>query len=316
MNRQNCYQLGFALSGGTLRSAAHIGVIEVLHANGIQADIVSGTSGGSVIAAAYASGLNPSLMSQLASTFPGVRLVDWSMPFKQVFKLLFTLPLYYLHVIKNPKYLLPLGLIKGVKLEKYFEKILHISPTRTPLPLIIVSTDLLQNQTVIFHSNLASDTRTAVAPLVALQELGEWIEIGKDIDESHLPEIIRASCALPGVMEPVEILNRILVDGGIRDYLPVNLLYALGAKKVIGVDLHKTEVDRPIQTFFDVITRSLDILLDQVTMYRMESYKPFILTPKIKDVSWTSFDRILACVDAGREETLKRLPEIKDYIKA
>jgi NTE family protein len=316
MHGESSFSLGFALSGGTLRAAAHIGVLEVLQASGITADIIAGTSGGGLIAAIYAAGYQPSWMAQLAATFPGAKLVDWSVPFKQVLKWIVTLPLYYLHVIKNPKHLIPIGLIKGDKLEQYVQNILSVTPTQSPIPMLLVTTDLIQNQTVIYYSKLNLPKQIPAKPFRSFQELGDWVGIGTEIEERFLPILIRASCAIPGVLEPVRIGNRTLVDGGIRDYLPVNLLYALGVKKVIAVDLHKTEIDAPIETFLDVVNRSLDILLDQVTLYRMESCKPFVLTPKIDHVKWTSFDRILACVDAGREEALKKLPEIKDYLNA
>lgn len=57
--------LGLALSGGAAHSAASAGVIEVLDAAGISADVVVGTSGGSVIGAGYAAGLSPAEISQL-----------------------------------------------------------------------------------------------------------------------------------------------------------------------------------------------------------------------------------------------------------
>jgi NTE family protein len=50
-------KIGLALSGGAARGLAHIGVIKALVANNIPIDMISGTSAGSIIGAAFASGL-------------------------------------------------------------------------------------------------------------------------------------------------------------------------------------------------------------------------------------------------------------------
>lgn len=49
-------RIGLALSGGAARAAAHIGVLEVLETGGVGIGALSGTSGGALIAALYASG--------------------------------------------------------------------------------------------------------------------------------------------------------------------------------------------------------------------------------------------------------------------
>lgn len=59
-------RIGLALGGGAAKGFAHIGVIKMLEANGIKADVVSGTSAGSVVGALYASGMDPFRMQERA----------------------------------------------------------------------------------------------------------------------------------------------------------------------------------------------------------------------------------------------------------
>ncbi|MHC9083753.1 patatin-like phospholipase family protein [Luteimonas sp. RIT-PG2_3] len=59
-------RIGLALGGGAAKGFAHIGVIKMLEANGIDARIVSGTSAGSVVGALYASGMDPFKMQERA----------------------------------------------------------------------------------------------------------------------------------------------------------------------------------------------------------------------------------------------------------
>ncbi|MFQ6674216.1 MAG: patatin-like phospholipase family protein, partial [Fidelibacterota bacterium] len=52
-------KVGLALAGGGARGAAHIGVLEVLHENGIPFHTIAGSSAGAVIGAMYAATLDP-----------------------------------------------------------------------------------------------------------------------------------------------------------------------------------------------------------------------------------------------------------------
>lgn len=51
-------KIGLALSGGGSRCVAHLGVLEVLHEEGIQIGMIAGTSGGSFIGCLYAAGVD------------------------------------------------------------------------------------------------------------------------------------------------------------------------------------------------------------------------------------------------------------------
>ncbi|KMM74255.1 Patatin [Xanthomonas sp. NCPPB 1128] len=59
-------RIGIALGGGAAKGFAHIGVIKMLQANGLEPTVVSGTSAGSVVGALYASGMDAFQMQQAA----------------------------------------------------------------------------------------------------------------------------------------------------------------------------------------------------------------------------------------------------------
>ncbi len=60
-------RVGLALGGGMARGMAHIGVLRVLERNGIPIDLIAGTSVGSLIGGAYASGLSPDQINDFAT---------------------------------------------------------------------------------------------------------------------------------------------------------------------------------------------------------------------------------------------------------
>jgi len=67
-------KIGLALSGGSVRGIAHIGVIKVLAEAGIQPTIIAGTSVGSLVGAAIAAGLKwPDILKMAREVFwPGL----------------------------------------------------------------------------------------------------------------------------------------------------------------------------------------------------------------------------------------------------
>src|SRR5215469_8162631 len=68
-------RIGLALGGGFARGLAHIGVLKVLEEENVPIDLIAGTSVGSVIGAAYASGMSAREMEEIAAL---VRFKDFS----------------------------------------------------------------------------------------------------------------------------------------------------------------------------------------------------------------------------------------------
>lgn len=68
LERQKRPRVGLALGGGMARGTSHIGVLRVLERHGIPIDLIAGTSVGSLIGGAYAAGLSPDQIHELAKT--------------------------------------------------------------------------------------------------------------------------------------------------------------------------------------------------------------------------------------------------------
>lgn len=66
--------------------------------------------------------------------------------------------------------------------------------------------------------------------------------------EGDIAIAVRASMALPGVFTPVQIDGEWLVDGGLVNPVPVSLCHAMGADRVIAVNLSGGLVGRRIQS--------------------------------------------------------------------
>lgn len=125
---QRAPRLGLALGGGAARGFAHVGVIQVLEANGIHPDVIAGTSAGSLVAALYASGKDAAELERAALSMDEATLTDWILP------------------------LVSRGLMRGEALARYVRQAVGGKLIeQMKLPLGILATDLGSGQGVLFR---------------------------------------------------------------------------------------------------------------------------------------------------------------------
>lgn len=145
-------RIALALGGGAARGFAHIGVIKALEARGLKADLICGTSAGSVVGALYASGMSGLQINKLALTMDQASISDWAMPFRTR------------------------GFLQGVALQNYINTTLHNRPIEKMVrPLGIVATDLRSGQPILFQRG---DTGTAVRASCSVPSIFEPVKIG------------------------------------------------------------------------------------------------------------------------------------------
>lgn len=83
--------------------------------------------------------------------------------------------------------------------------------------------------------------------------------------KGDLIKAIISSCCVPGIYIPIVQEEKILVDGGLTENVPISLLKTLGAKKTIALDLNgQSTYSRP-KNVMDVMTNSFDIAIDHTT---------------------------------------------------
>lgn len=77
--KRNEYNIGIALSGGSARGYAHVGILKALSENGIEPEIISGTSMGAIVGVLYAAGYTPREIQEILilETFSKVTGFSW-----------------------------------------------------------------------------------------------------------------------------------------------------------------------------------------------------------------------------------------------
>ena len=284
-------KLGYALSGGGAKGLAHIGVLEVLEANGILPDYITGTSMGSIVGSLYAMGYSPKEMVELANG------IEWDYYFTDSYPRTY-LPIeersgldrYLLSfaIRDNGQLVLPKGLIGGKKILNLLGNI--SAPVHTIkdfshfyIPFRCVATDLETGQAHVFK-------------------------------EGSLRHAIRASMSIPSAFEPLEYDGRLLIDGMVARNLPVKDAFDMGSDIVIGVD-----VGSPLYKKEEL--NSVLKVLEQTSSYGMvkstreqRQLASILIDPNLDGYSALSYDGTDSLIQRGRQAALQALPMIKSRL--
>jgi len=133
-------------------------------------------------------------------------------------------------------------------------------------------------------------------------------KVFKDRGEVVTP--IRASCAFPGIFQPVRWENRFLTDGAISMEVPAPMVRDLGAQRIISVAIpHDTSETEP-SNMLDVVGRSLQIL-QMRTSDTWRNASDLVIVPEIGGLRWHDFHSSARFVEAGAEAARKALPHIR-----
>lgn len=288
-------RIGLALAGGGALGFAHVGVLKVLEENRIPVEIVTGTSMGSIVGAAYASGISVAEMTEVLTNTDWDALFSESVPRE-------ALPYrskpgrnreIYGDVkvsFNNSKLAMPTGAIQGQNFLPLLQRLLG----RTPSP---VSFDKLP----LRFRAVTADIETGL-PVVPT---------GGD-----LATVVRARMSVPGAFAPVEIDGRLLVDGGIANNLPIDVAQQLGSERVIAVELYASYKKREELTSpFAITGQIVSILLAQNSALQRQRLTPqdILIEPEIKDFTATDFAKGAQIMQRGEDAARKVVKQLRQY---
>ncbi|HXT25590.1 MAG TPA: patatin-like phospholipase family protein [Candidatus Eisenbacteria bacterium] len=151
------------------------------------------------------------------------------------------------------------------------------------IPLAVVATDLASGDPVVFRQG----------PLV---------------------EAIRASCAYPGLFEPIQIGTRCFVDGGLVAPVPSQAVRQIGASLVVGVSVGTQDASRtPPKNIFQVVARAVSAA-QKHQLDSWERHADLVIRPDVQDVSWDDFGRASEAIEAGEAAASLALPRIRQLL--
>lgn len=206
-------KVGLVLSGGGAKGFAHVGVLKQIEAAGVRVDYVAGTSMGAIIGGLYASGYNAKELDSVLHIYDLNGLVRDELP-RRVSS--------FYQKENEGKYAISLPLVK-----RKIELPSAVSKGQNAFNIFSQLTE---------HVHEVDDFSELSIPFFCM---ATNLETGEEVllDKGFLPEAIRASGSLPGLLTPVKINDMVLVDGGIVDNFPVEKMKEKGVDYIIGVNV-------------------------------------------------------------------------------
>jgi NTE family protein len=261
-----------ALGGGGARGLAHIAVLEALDDMGRKPVAIAGTSIGSLIGAAYAAGMSGKQIRRFVIRLAHNRA--------EVFRrLIATRAGTFANLFS-----MGFGSATLVDAEKFCR---YFLPDDVPedfdeleIPLTIIATDLYMGQQAVFSSG-------ALRPALA------------------------ASIALPTVMRPVFVDDRILIDGAATNPLPFDLLSDC-ADVVVAVDISGELAERrDIPNPWECLLTTVLVMGNAITAEKVKHGAPdLIVRPKVgsfRALDFLQASAILRAAEPVKDEVKEKL---------
>ena len=259
--------VGLVLSGGGAKGAAHLRVIKAIEEAGIPIDYIAGTSIGSIVGGLYAVGYSIEEIEELYTTMNWFDIfTDRISRQEQLFADKKKDDAYMFDMLLSTDNIsMPSGIVRGDRFMNQLNELLlgyqHMeSFDSLPIPFACVAYDM----------NTGS----------------EYVARG-----GSLSAAIRASMSIPGVFKPVKYKNMVLIDGGVYNNFPVDVVRDMGADIVIGVDLTdgiRTDADiENMVLIFEQLTSFMGRDMHEANLNDCDYY----IHPEVAPYTAASFNR-------------------------
>lgn len=330
--------VGLVLGGGAALGMAHVGVIRVLERENIPIDIIVGSSMGALVGSLWSIGKTADELEFIAHEFKKttslMKLVDPPvLPIVSILFVSFVLFQFGSGFAKGMVFLLTIftlaglfaafsGLIRGHKINSWLRSKLGRSMfADTKIAFKAVAYDLVHRQELV-------------------------------LDRGPLVDAVSQSIAIPGVIQPIQTAKQIIIDGGVLNPLPTNVLRRMGISKIIAVnvlqspshvaqgnemDLKLLELESRVTFFQDpvrfikfrlhkgmmaIFTPNIsDIIVQtlQATEYVIAEKSALeanvVIHPNLVGIKWYELYKVDELIRLGEEATLQQLDAIKKLIK-
>jgi NTE family protein len=287
-------KIGLVLSGGGARGVAHVGVIKVLDEMRIPVDYIAGTSMGAMVGSLYASGTSAAELERIFQDADWLVLLSDRPPRAQRSYRRKTDDFGFLVDfevgVDKEGLIVPQGIVQGQNLTLELRRLLIPVATisdfdRLPIPFRTIATDLVNGHEVVLSSG-------------------------------DLPMAIRASMSAPALLKPVRVNDRLLIDGGVANNLPVGITRSMGADVLIVVDVGTLLADEADLDSALKIMKQMTTIMGRA---RTEEQKQLmtdedvLIVPELGPISFQTFDQSAQAIRLGEVAARKSMAELNRF---
>lgn len=286
------FKVGLALGGGAARAFSHIGVLDGLTKHEIPIDIVTGTSMGAIIGAMYATKPDVAAIKARFADYVNSEVFD-----KSGFNFFKELDSHDEGILAEMGRLARRGLFNTLMV------------TKTSL----INEDIAASSYAYLLEDIRVDQTRIPFAAVALDL---WSGEAVVLRQGRLREVIAASCAMPGALNPVKLNGRMLVDGGWVETVPISAARQLGADFVIAVDVgDDPSAFKEPRNAIDVIARA-DALARAALNKEQLKTADIVLSPRNGVAHWADFSTTARAIDRGEDEVNLQIGVLRGALKA
>jgi predicted acylesterase/phospholipase RssA len=296
-------RLVLALGGGAAKGIAHVGVLQRLEEEGLEADALAGTSAGAFIGALHGCGYSGPAIQELFQRMDlGAALLDrqrraygetlWEQESR-------TATVFTAEYSRRDGFVFTPGSSSGLELKRSLQWLLSRG-------LIFAGTDFSKLRAPLRAVSTNLQDGVADAP-----------------DSGNLVDVVRASMSVPGMFRPVVYNGKQHVDGLLVENLPVHqardmaraLAPVAGQEAVVlAVETGGRLDDVRATSLFTVLVRTLDVTIEERTRFSREA-ADLLLRPDTRRVNYLEFTRqVPEAVALGRASFDGHLEALEDLV--
>jgi NTE family protein len=282
-------KLGLALGGGSAAGFSHIGVLKWLEENRIPVDYIAGTSMGGLIGGFYAIGMPLEEIQSLVCTADWPKIFNPHPPYEAMdFRRKEDRHDYPAPVevgLKDGRFKLPGGL-----------NVYQVGFILSRISLPYTSLESFDELPIPFRCT-ATDIRNA-QPVV--------------IEEGSLAEALRATMAIPGIFSPVERGGQLLVDGGILNNIPADIVKKMGANIIIAVKVTPFEPKQGTESMDSVLMGTIDTVVETNSRDSM-NLADIKLIPNTNELGLFNWEKANEYIELGYKTAQSQAAVLQQY---
>ena len=285
------FKVGLALGGGAARGLAHIGVLKVLEEKRIPIDLIVGTSVGALVGGVYATTRSASATEKRFRDF------IFSKEFKRA----------KFDFLKESKEAHP----------RLFSNVIALLKRGIFYSLAIAKTSWVSAEQFEHNINALLDDVRIEETTIPFAAIAADISRGEEVvlQSGSLRRAVSASSAVPGLLPPVPINGRLLIDGGWINKVPVIPALSMGADMVIAVDVSKEIEDTAdFKSGLNIMVRANAIRTEALKEMQCR-LADVVIEPDVGRIHWADFSAMEECVARGEEATWQRVVEIHRQVR-
>jgi NTE family protein len=284
-------KVGLVLSGGGARGIAHVGVLQWFEEHRIPVDYVAGTSMGGLVGALYAMGYSPGEITELLHSIDWAQALGSQPPYPALsyrrkedqrnYQVAFEIGLKH-------GFSLPTGASSGHYIGLLFDRLTLPywsvkSFDELPIPFRCMATDFLK-----------------AAPLV--------------LKDGSLATALRATMSIPGAFPPVYRDGKVLVDGGLLDNIPADVMKReMSPDAIIAVDIGPRLGDlQSISTLGGILTQTL-IVMTIESDRRNLGFADVVIVPELGNIETLDFTAIEPVVKLGYDAADRKAKDLEKF---